>query len=204
MKNTKWTDEIVNFVKSEMPLRQVGSLPILLKFINVVFDTDFSLFAMKTMMTEKRIRAEIIIKRKRRNFNQRPVGYEHVKKGMINIKYAEPNVWRQKQVVVYERATGDRVKKGEVVIFLDSNNRNFAPENLYKLSRGELQQLNSLHGISTDPKETMIAIGTVKLRMAKIKVAKKYGLANKQGNMLSDAREWQKLYRLRKKMKSED
>lgn len=52
------------------------------------------------------------------------------------MKVKEPNKWKQKQVHLWELAHNEKVKKGEVVIFLDGNTRNFEIKNLYKISRG--------------------------------------------------------------------
>ena len=65
----------------------------------------------------------------------KPVGSETVNHcGYIMIKVKQPNVWRNKHHVIYEKGTGDKVKKGETVVFLDGDKRNFDLNNLLKIS----------------------------------------------------------------------
>jgi len=70
-----------------------------------------------------------------------PLGSEREKKGYVRIKTAQPNVWKYKQVFVWEQANG-RLPEGHVVIFADKNTRNFALENLIAVSRKELLVMN--------------------------------------------------------------
>ena len=72
----------------------------------------------------------------------RPVGSEQLKKGYIRVKTAQPNVWKYKQVHIWETENGMSVPAGSVVVFKDGNNRNFAIDNLLMLSRGELAIMN--------------------------------------------------------------
>lgn len=72
--------------------------------------------------------------------------------------------WQQKQRYVYEQATGRKVKKGEIVIFLDSNNRNFNPDNLYCLPRSIHSTMCRFDWYSDNPDLTLSAIKCLELR----------------------------------------
>lgn len=71
--------------------------------------------------------------------NWRPVGSERTDgEGYTSVKVAEPNEWMLKQRFIFEQLHGVKLKKNEVVIFLDGNRQNYSPDNLYKLTRGAL------------------------------------------------------------------
>lgn len=82
----------------------------------------------------------------------------------------------------------------EVVIFLDGNNRNFNPENLYKITRAELVLLNRWYKISSDPYKTLDYIALVKLKQRRVEIAKENNLTNKYGAIVEDKKESQKRY----------
>ena len=53
------------------------------------------------------------------------------------VKIAEPNVWRARAKVVWEREHGCRLPRGKVVHHKDRDTMNDAPENLVALTRSE-------------------------------------------------------------------
>jgi hypothetical protein len=75
-------------------------------------------------------------------YNYMPVGTERVNgDGYVDIKIADPNKWRAKHLLIWERANGP-VPKGHVVIFGNGNRRNFDLNNLILVSRKQLALLN--------------------------------------------------------------
>lgn len=76
--------------------------------------------------------------------NHRPVGYERVsrKDGYISVKVAEPNKFRLKHHIVWEKHYGP-IKKGENIQFKDGNPQNCNIDNLYLISRKEQMLENS-------------------------------------------------------------
>jgi len=108
--------------------------------INKKFNTNFTVTSLRTYLCSVlkiRLKSHTINKPKKL-YNQRKVGDLREKKGLIQIKVAEPNVWKQYQVYLWEQNHNDTVKKGEVVVFLDGNNRNFEINNLHKVNRSIL------------------------------------------------------------------
>ena len=74
--------------------------------------------------------------------NHRPVGSERVTKdGYIEVKIAEPNKWRLKHLVAWERVNGP-LPKGYAILFLDGNKQNTDISNLRLMSRSELLIMN--------------------------------------------------------------
>lgn len=75
--------------------------------------------------------------------NYVPVGSERVNgDDYVDIKIADPNKWRGKHLIVWEKHHNRPVPKGHAVIFGDGNRRNFNPDNLILVSRGQLAIMN--------------------------------------------------------------
>lgn len=90
--------------------------------------------------------------------NYRPVGSERLSKdGYIEIKVSDPNKWRGKHLIIWEKHNGP-VPKSHAVIFGDGNNRNFDVNNLLLVSRKQLLTLNRQKLIQKDADLTRTAI----------------------------------------------
>lgn len=90
--------------------------------------------------------------------NHRSVGSERITvDGYTEIKVEEPNKWRLKQQLIWEKYNGP-VPKGYVVIFGDGNQHNFNPDNLILVSRQQLLILNRNKLIQKDADLTRTAI----------------------------------------------
>lgn len=90
--------------------------------------------------------------------NHKPIGYERIDKdGYVWIKIREPNVFRQKHRVTWEKHRG-KVPKGYNVQFRDGNRQNCDDiENLYLISRSDQMKFeNSMY--VRYPKEIQLAI----------------------------------------------
>lgn len=105
--------------------------------------------------------------------NYKPVGSERVNRdGYVEIKLTDPNRWRHKHVVVWERANGP-LPKGCAVIFADGNRRNFALENLLKISRKELAYLNRNRLLLGDAELTETALQVARVAQKAAALARK-------------------------------
>jgi hypothetical protein len=82
------------------------------------------------------------------NINKMPVGSEIEKNGYIWIKVNNKRTndrstrnavynfnWKPKHIYLWEQAHNEKLKEGEIVIFLDGNRKNFNLNNLKKISR---------------------------------------------------------------------
>ncbi|WP_312428338.1 HNH endonuclease signature motif containing protein [Lacrimispora sp.] len=91
--------------------------------------------------------------------NHKPVGTESVrcnyKKGQkyLYVKVAEPNRWRMKHILVWEKHHGP-VPKGKIIIFLDGNVLNTDIDNLMMIDRSVHARMNQLGLRSRDPEIT--------------------------------------------------
>lgn len=74
--------------------------------------------------------------------NYKPVGTERTNpEGYIDVKIADPNVWRAKHMLIWEEANGP-IPKGHVLLFGDGNRHNVILDNLILVTRGQLALLN--------------------------------------------------------------
>ena len=95
--------------------------------------------------------------------NKRPIGSERITRdGYIEIKVADPGVWKLKHRVVYEQHYGE-IPKGYNVIFLDGNKQNIDINNLKLVSRAEDLIMNS-HKLFAKDKE-ITNTGTIIARL---------------------------------------
>lgn len=114
---------------------------------------------------------------------QRPLYSEQIKKGYVKIKIAQPNVWEYKSKWVWMETHPDlydTIKDTDIFVFLDGNNRNFSPDNIYKTTRGELGIVNQDGGIVKDaPELNLLKFNRAKLIMATLDAGEKIGLVVK-------------------------
>ena len=90
--------------------------------------------------------------------NYRPVGSERINAdGYAEIKIADPNKWRMKHTVIWEKENGP-LPKGYAVIFGDGDKANFNINNLLLVSRKQLLILNKKHLIKDDSELTKTGI----------------------------------------------
>lgn len=94
----------------------------------------------------------------------KPLGSEVLTyNGFIKIKVGDPNVWRYKHHLLYEKYNGIKLKKYDCVIFLDGNKNNFSKDNLFKISRSEQLIFNKLK------KSNIKSILDTQLQIAKLR-----------------------------------
>ena len=128
----KYTKEIEEYIKQNCLGNTATKL---ISELKKKFNFEISVYGLRTFMSAKGYRLTDIKINKTKTYNQRAAGSERIKKDMVQIKVAEPNIWKQKQVYLWEKAHKQKVKKNEIVIFLDGNTRNFKINNLHKVSR---------------------------------------------------------------------
>jgi len=86
--------------------------------------------------------------------NHRAVGSERITKdGYAEIKIAEPNKWRLKHLVIWEKENGP-VPKGHAVIFSDGDKTNIDIRNLMLITRHQLLVMNKNKLIKNDAEIT--------------------------------------------------
>ncbi len=96
--------------------------------------------------------------------NYRPVGSERVNvEGYTEVKIADPNKWRLKHIVIWEKEKGP-LPKGHAIIFGDGNRENLDIDNLILVTRRQLLILNRNRLIQKDTELTKIAVNIAKVQ----------------------------------------
>ena len=178
-KNQKWTDEYIAYL---FELTNVKLKKDRVKMFKEKFpESDFTENAIATKMSE------VGASRKRNySWNNRPLYSERVKKGYVQIKVAMPNVWWQKQKWVYLETHPWEITKinaTDVFIFLDGDNRNFAPKNIERLERK--LQLAFIHCggvVKGNATLSRINLARAKLTVAMLDAGEKIGICGRTGS----------------------
>lgn len=110
--------------------------------------------------------------------NHRPVGSERVdaKQGYLLVKVAEPNVWKPKHIVVWEKENGP-IPKGYKLLFADQDRKNVSIDNLVLVSFGQMAVLNKRKLIGNSPECNKSSVILASLLM---KIFQKQKKANKK------------------------
>lgn len=169
----KYTEEQVNFIKDNLKGKTNKKIA---EIFNIKFELDIKESQIKSFLGNNGLKNEVDCKFKTGSTpfnkglkgvcakgsekgwfkkgtippNHREVGSERITvDGYTEVKVAEPNKWRLKQQLTWEKHNGP-IKKGYVVVFGDSNQSNFDINNLILVSRRQLLILNRNKLIQND------------------------------------------------------
>ena len=86
-----------------------------------------------------------------KSHNKKPLGSERIctKDGYIIVKVGEPDAWKHKHRVVWEKVNGP-IPEGHKIVFLDGDKNNISIDNLKIVSSGALAIVNRHIGLSDD------------------------------------------------------
>ena len=95
--------------------------------------------------------------------NYKPIGSERVDKdGYHLVKVAEPNIWRAKHVILWEKYNGP-VPKGQKVVFANQNHDDIRIENLLIVSAAQLCVVNKRRMVYPDAELTKASLSLANL-----------------------------------------
>ena len=180
----KWTDEEKEYLKSIVKGRTYKEIT---TKMNDKFEYDFSEYQIKGMIVRNKLTTgtsghfkkgstpwnkglkgyiganKTSFKKGMIPINHREVGSERINiDGYAEIKVAEPNKWRLKHRVIYEKHHGE-IPKDHVVIFADGNKMNFKIDNLVLISRYQLLVLNKNNLIKNETELTKAGINVANI-----------------------------------------
>ena len=96
--------------------------------------------------------------------NYRPIGSERINvDGYVEIKIADPNVWKLKHRVIWEQHYGP-IPNHQPIIFLDRNKSNLDINNLAMVTNRQLLFLNGNKLIKSDAELTKTGINIAKIK----------------------------------------
>lgn len=98
-----------------------------------------------------------------RNVLSCPIGTERITNEGVFVKVRQPDVWRRKTRVMYEKYYKCKLKENDYIIFLNRNRNDFRKENLVKLSKKEVSYLCNNKMYCEKPQLTELGILTAKL-----------------------------------------
>ena len=105
--------------------------------------------------------------------NIKPVGSERINvDGYIEVKVAEPNIWKFKQRVVWEEHYG-KIPDDSVILFADKNKLNIDISNLRLVTKAQLSVLNNIGLIQDDANLTDVGINVANVIMKITELKKK-------------------------------
>ncbi|TXD45890.1 HNH endonuclease [Polaribacter sp. IC073] len=80
------------------------------------------------------------------------------KDGYLEIKINNPSKWELKQRNVYKKHSKEDLKKGDIIIFIDRNKRNFEASNLKKITKSENMDRNTIHRYPKEMRQNLILL----------------------------------------------
>lgn len=102
-------------------------------------------------------------KNKIRTRGRCPVGTERETYFGVYVKVAEPNVWKKKTRVMYEKYHNCKLNDDDYILFLNQDRNDYSKENLYKSSNREQCYLHNWGTFSKNPKLTELGLLSAKL-----------------------------------------
>lgn len=137
------------------------------KEYNIVISKD----SFRRYLNRHKIESIHVIKSNVRNIYKCPVGTERITSEGTFIKVAQPDVWRRKSRVMYEKYHNCRLKDDDYIVFLNRDNTDFRKGNLMRSSRKEIAYLHNNKTFSSNPKLTELGLLSAKLMIKAKEVA---------------------------------
>lgn len=99
-------------------------------------------------------------------WNKKEIGSERIdSNGYILMKVKEPNVWKLKHRILYEKYHNIKLTQDDVVIFADQNKLNLEKDNLILINKSQLLRMNHEKLIFHDKELTKTGSNIAKLIM---------------------------------------
>lgn len=137
-------------------------------FISLVEKTykiKFSKNALKSYLRRHKIKERYIDFQEKmvRGVAKYPIGAERMTKDGLYVKVAQPNIWRKKTRVMYEKYHNCKLNKKDYVLFLNQDHNDYSKENLILSTNQEKCYLHNWGTFSKNPRLTEIGILSARL-----------------------------------------
>lgn len=158
----KYTKEFEDFIKENVSKYTKEELR---QLIENKFNIRISGEALRRYLNRHHIKEKYIDYKKYnvRNVYTSLIGTEKITSEGTFIKVNQPDKWRRKSRVMYEKYHNCKLKDDEYIVFLNQDNNDFRKENLMKSSRKEIAYLHNNNTFSNDPKLTELGILSARL-----------------------------------------
>ena len=161
MKN-KYTKEFEDFVRENISKYTKEDFILLL---SKKFNIEISKNDLKCYLRRHNIKGRYLDYKKNmvRSTAKHPVGAERMTKDGILIKVAQPNIWRRKSRVMYEKYHNCKLSDDDYVLFLNGDRNDFSKENLFKSTNQEKCCLHNWGTFSKNKELTKTGILSARL-----------------------------------------
>lgn len=158
----KYTKEFENFIRGNASKYTKEEL---IQIIQDKFNIKISQDGLRRYLNRHQIeyRWTNYNKSNKRNVLKCPIGTERITSEGVFVKVAQPDKWRRKSRVMYEKYHNCELKDNEYIVFLNQNNNDFRKENLIKSSQKEIAYLHNYETFSKNQKLTKLALLSAKL-----------------------------------------
>ena len=156
----KYSSEFEDFVKKNAKKYNREELRLLAQN---KFEIKVSKDAFRRYLNRHKIKSIYIIKNNVRDVYKCPIGAEKVVDDGIFIKVEQPDKWRRKSRVMYEKYHNCKLRDDEYIVFLNQDRNDFNKENLMKTTQKEIAYLHNYDTFSKNPKLTELGILSAKL-----------------------------------------
>ena len=130
----KYTKEFEDFVRTNASKYNREDLRQLVqKKYNITISKD----AFRRYLNRHKIKALYNIVNNVREVYKLPIGTERITDEGVFIKVKQPDVWKRKSRVMYEKYHNCKLSDNDYVLFLNGDRNDFSEENLYKSTNRE-------------------------------------------------------------------
>lgn len=160
MKRNRHTKEFEDFIKENAnkytreDLRQLVQ-----KEYNVVISKD----SFRRYLNRHKIKSIYNIENNVRKVYKCPLGTERTTSEGTFVKIAQPDIWRRKTRVMYEKYHNCKLEDDDYIVFLNQDRNDFSKDNLIKSSRSEIAYLHNCNTFSNNAELTKLGILSAKL-----------------------------------------
>lgn len=161
MKN-KYTKEFECFVRENISKYTKEDFILL---VENKYKIKMSKHALKSYLRRHNIKERYIDFKEnmKRATQKHKIGAERMTKDGIVIKVANPDVWRRKSRVMYEKYHNCKLSDDDYILFLNGNRNDFSKENLFKSTNREKCYLHNWGTFSKNPELTKTGILSARL-----------------------------------------
>lgn len=160
----RYTKEFQEFVKENISKYTKEDFRLLLED---KFNMNISMEALRRYLNRNHIAGKYLDYRecnvRHKGGYTRPIGAEQVVDDGVFIKVAQPDKWRRKSRVMYEKYHNCKLKDDEYIIFLNQDRNDYSKDNLIKSSRKEIAYLHNNKTFSSNPELTRTGILSARL-----------------------------------------
>lgn len=167
----KYTKEFEKFVKENVSKYTKEDFRVLLQD---KYNMKISSESLRRYLNRHHIKGKYIdyMKHNVRNVKQSPIGAEKTTKEGVFIKIAQPDIWRRKTRVMYEKYHNCKLSDNDYILFLNRDINDFRKENLIKVSKTEMAYLKNKDMYSKNTKLMKLGILTARLMIKTKEVIK--------------------------------